>query len=150
ELYYQPVVAQGGGVVAVEALTRWRDERRGMVPPPQFIACAEETGLITPLGAWALVTACRQGRAWHDAGHRGLKVAVNVSPSQLREGAGFARRVAAILAETGFDPGSLELELTESLLVQQLDANVDALRLIAEQGVRLVVDDFGMGYSSLG
>src|SRR5262249_17004679 len=151
QLSYQPVVAQEGGmVVAVEALARWNHDRRGMVSPAQFIAVAEETGLIVLLGEWALATACRQAKGWHAAGHRGLKLAVNVSPSQLREGPAFAQRVAAILADTGFDPACLELELTESLLVQQIESNFDALKLIAEQGVRIVVDDFGMGYSSLG
>jgi diguanylate cyclase (GGDEF)-like protein/PAS domain S-box-containing protein len=150
-LDYQPVVALASGtVVGVEALARWRHPDRGMVPPAQFIAIAEETGLIAPLGEWALATACRQAKAWHEAGHRALKLAVNLSPSQLREGPAFARRVAGILAATGFDPCCLELELTESVLVQQVESNFEALRMLTDLGARLVVDDFGMGYSSLG
>jgi len=151
ELHYQPVVDLASvSIVGVEALARWSHAGRGMVPPARFIAIAEETGLITPLGEWALTAACRQGKAWHDAGHRALKVAVNLSPSQLRDGRGFAHRVATILAETGFDPTCLELEITESLLVNQVESNFDALRLIADLGACLVIDDFGMGYSSLG
>jgi diguanylate cyclase (GGDEF)-like protein/PAS domain S-box-containing protein len=151
ELHYQPVVDMGSGsIVGVEALARWSHAGRGMVPPARFIAIAEETGLIAPLGEWALTAACRQARAWHDAGHRALKVAVNLSPNQLRDGRDFAHRVGAILRDTGFDPTCLELEITESLLVNQVESNFDALRLIADLGARLVVDDFGMGYSSLG
>jgi len=151
ELHYQPVVEVGSGrIVGVEALTRWSHAGRGMVPPDRFIAIAEETGLIAPLGEWALTAACRQGRAWHDAGHRALKVAVNLSPNQLRDGHGFAHRVAAILRDTGFDPTCLELEITESLLVHQVESNFEALRLLADLGARLLVDDFGTGYSSLG
>ncbi len=151
ELHYQPLVeVDGGRIAGVEALARWRHAGRGMVPPARFIAIAEETGLIAPLGEWALTQACRQGKAWHDAGHRGLKVAVNLSPSQLRDARGFAQRVAAILAATGFEPGCLELEITENVLVHQVESNFDALRRIADFGARLVVDDFGMGYSSLG
>jgi EAL domain-containing protein (putative c-di-GMP-specific phosphodiesterase class I) len=149
-LYYQPLVGYDSGkIVGVEALARWSHPVRGMVPPARFIAIAEETGLIAPLGEWALTAACRQGRAWHDAGHPGLKVAVNVSPSQLRDGRGFAQRVAAILRDTGFDPNCLELEITETLLVHQAETNFETLRLIADLGARLVVDDFGTGYSSL-
>jgi len=149
-LHYQPIVEfRGGTIVGTEALARWEHPDHGIVPPARFIAIAEETGLITPLGEWALATACAQARVWHDAGHPALKVAVNLSPSQLRDGRGFADRVAAILRQTGFDPTCLELEITESLLVHQIESNFEALRLIAELGARLVVDDFGTGYSSL-
>ena len=151
ELHYQPVVDLASGRIAgLEALARWSHPGRGIVAPARFIAIAEETGLIAPLGEWALTAACRQGKAWHDAGHRSLRLAVNLSPNQLRDGRAFAHRVAAILRDTGFDPACLELEITESLLVHQVESNFEALRLIADLGARLVVDDFGMGYSSLG
>jgi diguanylate cyclase (GGDEF)-like protein/PAS domain S-box-containing protein len=150
-LQYQPVVELASGrVVGVEALARWCHRGRGMVSPARFIAIAEETGLIIPLGEWALTAACRQARAWHDAGHPGLKVAVNLSPNQLRDGSAFGERIAAILRDTGIDPACLELEITESLLVHQVESNFEALRRIADLGARLVVDDFGVGYSSLG
>ncbi len=149
-LHYQPVVdTYSGRIVATEALARWSHAKRGMVAPARFIAIAEETGLIVPLGEWAVAAACEQARAWHDRGFPGLKVAVNLSPGQLRDGRAFAGRVGDILRRTGFDPTCLELEITESLLVQHVESNFEALRTIADLGVRLVVDDFGMGYSSL-
>ncbi len=149
-LHYQPIVDVAGGAIAgVEALARWPHAARGSVPPASFIAIAEETGLIAPLGRWALATACAQARRWHDAGHRGLRLAVNLSAGQLRDGSGFSDRVAGVLRETGLDPACLELEITENLLVQQVESNFEALREIAALGARLVVDDFGMGYSSL-
>jgi diguanylate cyclase (GGDEF)-like protein/PAS domain S-box-containing protein len=149
-LHYQPMVELASGhVVGVEALARWFHAERGEVPPARFIAIAEETGLIAPLGQWALAAACRQARAWHELGHHPLNVAVNLSAGQLRDGRTFADRVAQTLGATGLEPARLELEITESLLVQQVESDFGALRRIAELGVRLVVDDFGMGYSSL-
>jgi diguanylate cyclase (GGDEF)-like protein/PAS domain S-box-containing protein len=148
-LHYQPIVTFATGeVVAIEALARWQHPQRGMVEPAQFIAIAEETGLIAPLGQWALTAACRQGRAWRDAGHR-VNVAVNLSAGQLRDGMRFAESVGAIVRATGCDPTLLELEITESLLVAQVESDFAALRRITDLGPRLVVDDFGVGYSSL-
>jgi diguanylate cyclase (GGDEF)-like protein/PAS domain S-box-containing protein len=149
-LHYQPVVEfRTGRVMAAEALARWRHPERGDVPPERFIAIAEETGLIEPLGEWALATACAQARKWQRAGRPPLVVAVNVSAGQLRNGRAFADKVAAILAHTGLDPACLELEITESVLVDQIDSNVETLGRIAALGTRIVVDDFGTGYSSL-
>ena len=112
-------------------------------------AIAEETGLIEPLSEWALAAACVQARAWQREGEPPLVVAVNVSAGQLRGGRAFAQKVAAILAKTGLPPACLELEITESVLVDQIESNVETLRSIAALGTRTVVDDFGTGYSSL-
>jgi len=149
-LHYQPVVdLPTGRVVAAEALARWHHPTRGDVPPERFIAIAEETGLIEPLGEWALAAACAQAREWQRPGQPPLVIAVNVSAGQLRSGRPFADKVVAILADTGLDPACLELEITESLLVDQIESNVETLGRIAALGTRIVVDDFGTGYSSL-
>ncbi len=150
QLEYQPIVdMENGRPVVVEALARWQKPDGTVIPPSRFIAIAEETGLIIRLGEWALAKACHQAKRWHEAGHPGIKIAVNVSPSQLRDGRGFARRVAAILGETALDPRCLDLEVTESLLMIQAESNFESLRRIADLGVQWVVDDFGTGYSSL-
>jgi diguanylate cyclase (GGDEF)-like protein/PAS domain S-box-containing protein len=149
-LHYQPVVELATGKLrTVEALARWRHPQRGHVSPERFIAIAEETGLIEPLGEWALAAACTQARAWQREGEPPLVVAVNVSAGQLRGGRAFAQKVAAILAKTGLPPACLELEITESVLVDQIESNVETLGSIAALGTRIVVDDFGTGYSSL-
>ena len=149
-LNFQPVIELASGRIrGVEALARWCHPQRGPVAPERFIAIAEETGLIEPLGEWALAAACAQARAWQVEGEPPLVVAVNVSAGQLRGGRGFAQKVAAILAQTGLPPACLELEITESVLVDQIESNVETLGAIAALGARIVVDDFGTGYSSL-
>jgi diguanylate cyclase (GGDEF)-like protein len=143
-LFYQPIVNKSGeAVVGVEALCRWTHPTRGEISPAEFIAAAEHSGLIIELGAWVLRRACLDGMAWP-----GLTVAVNVSPLQFRR-TDFADVVERTLAETKFDPARLELELTESVLLGNVDtAEAGMLRLKA-LGVRLALDDFGTGYSSL-
>ena len=149
-LHFQPVVEFATGRVrAVEALARWRHPQRGIVAPERFVSIAEETGLIEPLGEWALAAACTQARSWQADGEPPLVVAVNVSAGQLRGGRAFVAKVGAILQRTGLPPACLELEITESVLVDQIQSNVDALHGLAGLGVRIVVDDFGTGYSSL-
>jgi diguanylate cyclase (GGDEF)-like protein len=152
-VHYQPIVKLADAeVVGFEALVRWQHPTRGLVAPLAFIPLAEETGLIVPLGKWVLETACRQAAKWHrsrtDALARPLFVSVNLSARQFIQ-ADLVEDVAAILAETGLDAGALELEITESVLMDQSDAGVRTLRRLRALGVRLVLDDFGTGYSSL-
>jgi len=146
-LAFQPIVALGTGtLVGVEALARWAHPERGLVLPGQFIALAEETGLVVPLGRWVMREACREGARWA-CGH-GLTVAVNVSGRQLQQ-AGFVDDVAAILAESGLPASSLVLELTETTVIQHPDIALERLTALKSLGVRLAVDDFGTGYSAL-
>lgn len=144
KLLYQPIVNKSGEkLLGVEALCRWTHPTRGEIPPSEFIAVAEHSGLIIGLGAWVLERACTDGKAWP-----GLMVAVNVSPLQFRR-TDFADMIEHTLTETGFDPVRLELELTESVLLGNLDTAEAAMRRIKALGVRLALDDFGTGYSSL-
>jgi len=148
-LVYQPQVAlPGGEVIGVEALLRWTDPELGPVPPERFIAIAEESGLVLQIGEWVLRTACRQARAWRDAGFAVPRVAVNLSVRQFRD-PDLASTVRAALDAAGLDPRRLELELTESMLMQDALHTRRALETLKEMGVRLSIDDFGKGYSSL-
>ena len=143
-LLYQPIVNKSGeSVVGVEALCRWTHPRRGEIPPTEFIAVAEHSGLINELGAWVLRRACIDGDAWP-----GLAVSVNVSPLQFRRSE-FVDVVERTLAETKFDPARLELELTESVLLGNVDIAEAAMRRLKALGVKISLDDFGTGYSSL-
>jgi diguanylate cyclase (GGDEF)-like protein len=145
EIHYQPLVDLGSNAVTgCEALLRWRHPRRGMVSPAEFIPVAEETGLIEEIGDWVLRTACAEAAHWPDH----VRVAVNVSPIQFRSQT-LSLKVAAALAETGFDPRRLELEITEAVLIADDDAALVALNQLRELGVRIALDDFGTGYSSL-
>ncbi|MBL8532808.1 MAG: EAL domain-containing protein, partial [Betaproteobacteria bacterium] len=149
-LHYQPQIDIATGRIAgVEALLRWKHPVKGLVAPATFIEVAEETGLIEPIGAWALRAACEQNKAWQDAGYPALRVAVNVSARQFHQPNEFARAVQRILARTGLDPMWLELEMTESVLWQSADESIQAFRKLGKLGTRLAVDDFGTGYSSL-
>jgi diguanylate cyclase (GGDEF)-like protein/PAS domain S-box-containing protein len=148
-LLYQPIIQlQTGQVTGVEALLRWHHPRRGVVGPTEFISVAEETGLIIPLGRWVLTEACRQAVAWDLEARRPLRMSVNVSGRQIHQ-AGFTDQVAEVLASTGFDPARLTLELTESVLMQDVDVTAATLGELKRLGVRLAIDDFGTGYSSL-
>jgi diguanylate cyclase (GGDEF)-like protein len=143
-LLYQPIVNKSGeAVVGVEALCRWTHPRRGEIPPTEFIAVAEHSGLINELGAWVLRRACIDGKAWP-----GLSVSVNVSPLQFRRSE-FVDVVERTLAETKFDPSRLELELTESVLLGNVDMAEAAMRRLKALGAKISLDDFGTGYSSL-
>jgi diguanylate cyclase (GGDEF)-like protein len=143
-LVYQPIVNKSGEeVIGVEALCRWNHPLRGEIPPTEFIAVAEHSGLIIPLGAWVLRRACLDGRNWP-----GINLAVNVSPLQFRQ-VGFVDTVERILADTGFDPSRLELELTESVLLGNVDSVEAAMLRLKALGVHVALDDFGTGYSSL-
>ena len=148
-LHYQPQVdLRSGEVFAVEALIRWRHARFGLAPPAKFIPIAEESGLIVPIGDWALREACRQNKAWQDAGLAPIAVSVNVSARQFREDH-IVGAVAEALAESGLEPKYLELELTESLVMEDVDRAIDTMKELRALGVRLSIDDFGTGYSSL-
>jgi len=149
-LHYQPLVdGQTGAMVGVEALVRWRHPTRGLLPPDTFIPLAEETGLIVPLGEWVLRTACAQTKVWQDSGYPTLRVAVNLSRRQFQQSHLLAT-VSRVLQDTGLDPRSLELELTESLLIQDAEGTIATLRALHDMGIRLSIDDFGAEYSSLG
>ncbi|MCC5857108.1 MAG: EAL domain-containing protein [Ectothiorhodospiraceae bacterium] len=149
KLHYQPQVdGPSRTVVGFEALVRWNHPQQGLISPASFIPLAEETGLIVPLGEWVLRQACRQNKAWQAAGLPPLPVSVNISPSQLRQ-TGFGDSVAAVLEDSGLDPGCLELELTESMMMHAPERNIETLQALRELGVRISIDDFGTGYSSL-
>lgn len=149
ELHYQPQVALADGrIVGMEALLRWRNPHFGMVPPDRFIGLAEETGLIVPIGAWVLETACAQAKTWQRAGYGPLRVAVNLSARQFWE-KNLAGLVSAILEESGLSPTCLEIEVTESLLMKNVDQAVGAMRELRALGIMVSIDDFGTGYSSL-
>ncbi len=146
---YQPIInLKSGQVTGVEALLRWHHPRRGVVGPIDFIPVAEETGLIIPLGRWVLNEACRQAVAWDLETPTPLRMSVNVSGRQIHQ-LGFAGEVAEALAVSGLDPARLTLELTESVLMQDVDATAATLADLKRLGVRLAIDDFGTGYSSL-
>ena len=149
ELHYQPQVdLVTGDIVGVEALIRWSHPELGMVPPTRFISLAEETGLIVPIGNWVLAEACRQTRLWLDAGFASLHTAINLSARQFAE-TDLVQVIAAALMRSGLPPSSLEIELTESLVMADVDHAIGVLRELKTLGVQLSIDDFGTGYSSL-
>jgi EAL domain-containing protein (putative c-di-GMP-specific phosphodiesterase class I) len=148
-LYYQAQVADGGRVTGVEALVRWQHPQRGIVLPAAFIPMAEETRLIIPLGDWVLQTACNQLAAWAtrpEMAH--LTVAVNISAQQFRE-PDFVDKVLAVISQSGANPSRLKLELTESLLVDNMQDIIQKMVALKIKGVCFSLDDFGTGYSSL-
>jgi len=147
-LHYQPQVDLGSGaIVGMEALIRWNHPELGMVPPARFIPIAEETGLIVPIGAWVMRTACAQNKAWQDAGLPRLRVAVNLSARQFGA-SDLLASLESVLADTGLDPACLEIELTESLFMSDVTPAVELLHRMKALGVNLSIDDFGTGYSS--
>ncbi len=153
-LYYQPIVELNSGkIIGAEALLRWNHPVRGMMPPADFIPLSEETGVIVKIGAWVLEQACLQGALWRDGGRGWLKMlTVNISGRQLQGRQGETDLVAIVLAaiaDADLDPGSLTLEITESVLMQQGGGTLATLQRLRMLGVKLALDDFGMGYSSL-
>lgn len=148
-LHYQPKVnLKTGAITGAEALIRWKRTGHRLVAPVKFIGIAEECGLIQPIGKWVLREACRQTQAWLQAGLDLGQIAVNVSPVEFH-GKDFLIGIMAILTETGIDPHRLELELTESDMMQDLEQTTAILFALKELGVQIAVDDFGTGYSSL-
>ncbi|HYI42299.1 MAG TPA: EAL domain-containing protein, partial [Sphingomicrobium sp.] len=145
ELYYQPLFdLESNRICSFEALLRWNHPTRGLVAPADFIPIAEETGLIVPIGAWALRQACREAAAWPD----GIRVAVNASPVQFHRG-GFQETVLSALATSGLEPGRLEIEITESIFLEGSEVTLKLLHGLRSLGIRIALDDFGTGYSSL-
>jgi len=150
-LHYQPKVSlESGEIVAMEALIRWEHPAQGLVFPAQFVPVAEEIDLIAPIGRWVLEEACRQARRWHARfpGMPPLKVCVNLSAKQFQHCA-LLEDIGAALRETGLDPSALDLEITESVVMEDAPATIATLRDLKGLGVNLAIDDFGMGYSSL-
>ncbi|ACD97034.1 EAL domain-containing protein [Trichlorobacter lovleyi] len=148
-LVYQPQMElRSGHIAGIEALLRWRHPDLGVVPPNNFIPIAEETGLIVPLGEWVLAEACRQAVRWQQEGQPPLRMAVNVSARQFRQ-RNLGLRIEKILMETGLDPALLELELTESAVMENPEEAILTLRQLKKMGITLSIDDFGTGYSSL-
>lgn len=148
-LHYQPQVsAQDGALVALEALVRWNSPEFGLLPPRRFVPIAEDNGMILQLGAWVLQSACKQVRVWLDQGFSNFLVSVNVSAAQMQR-PNFVADVRRVLSETGVPAGMLELELTESVLMDHADRAVRQMQELKALGLRLALDDFGIGYSSL-
>ncbi len=151
ELYlqYQPKVdTLSGRLLGMEALVRWMHPERGMISPVEFIPVAEDTGLIVPMGSWVLREACRQNAEWQQAGLRPLRVAVNLSARQFRSG-NLLDEIDAALADTGLDVNSLELEITESMVMDDPEGVIKLMSAIHDKGIHLALDDFGTGHSSL-
>ena len=148
-LHYQPKVdLMTGAITGAEALLRWTHPTRGLISPAEFIPVAEDCGLILPIGAWVLREACAQAKAWINSGLPVMSMAVNVSAMEFRS-ENFLDGLFAIVSETGIDPKSLELELTESVLMKHARSTANILNGLRESGVRVAIDDFGTGYSSL-
>jgi diguanylate cyclase (GGDEF)-like protein/PAS domain S-box-containing protein len=149
ELHYQPKIdIRTGAITGAEALIRWTHPTRGRVSPTDFIPIAEDCALILPIGRWVMGQACAQARAWRDAGLPATTMAVNVSAMEFQN-EGFLGSLSQILQESGWEPGLLELELTESVLMKHVEATIELLQDLRESGVRVALDDFGTGYSSL-
>jgi EAL domain-containing protein (putative c-di-GMP-specific phosphodiesterase class I) len=148
-LYYQPKVnIKTGRIVCNEALVRWQHPELGMILPQQFIPLAEDTGLIVPLGEWVLRTACSQNKAWQKADFPPMRVAVNLSPRQFQQPK-LAEMVEHALADAGLAPAWLELEVTESIMLQNMEKTIGTLQRLNNLGIHISIDDFGTGYSSL-
>jgi diguanylate cyclase (GGDEF)-like protein/PAS domain S-box-containing protein len=149
ELHYQPKLdMKSGRIVCMEVQLRWRHPELGMIPPVQFIPVAESTGLMIPIGKWALRTACQQLVSWQQCGHADLSLAVNLSAAQFSQ-KDLLMQIVTILDETGIAPWHLELEITEGTVMEDIDAAATTLRILHKAGMKISIDDFGTGYSSL-
>jgi len=148
-LQYQPVIdLETKDFIAAEALVRWNHPEFGLLSPDKFIPLADETGLIIKIGEWVLYQACMQAKIWHDSSSHPISVLVNVSAVQLGQPQ-LKEHVANVLSKTGLHPACLELEITESVLMQDAEASINTLHELKEMGIKIAVDDFGTGYSSL-
>jgi diguanylate cyclase (GGDEF)-like protein len=148
-LHYQPMVdVTRNRITSFEALIRWEDPHKGLIAPSEFIPVAERTGLINTIGKWVLRTACEQAKAWVESGFPDLRIAVNLSPTQFQQRE-LIHEVRTILDETGLDPHHLELEITEGVIMVNIDAAILTMQELADMGVNFAIDDFGTGYSSL-
>ncbi|MBB5173400.1 bifunctional diguanylate cyclase/phosphodiesterase [Texcoconibacillus texcoconensis] len=149
-LQYQPIInVKSGETVGFEALVRWHHEQQGIISPAEFIPLAEETGLIIPLGEWVLKTACLQLKEWHEKEDSRIRMSVNVSVRQLQQRQTFIQTVKDVIEETGIDPQCLDLEVTETVLMESEQDIMDTLQALRELGVSISIDDFGTGYSSM-
>jgi EAL domain-containing protein (putative c-di-GMP-specific phosphodiesterase class I) len=149
QLHYQPQVdIRTGEIIGLEALLRWEHHERGMISPVEFIPIAEAKGLIVPLGEWVLKTVCQNTKKWQDMGYYFRRVAANISAQQLAQ-PNFGSNLLEIIMETGLSPQYLELELTESMVVQNIEQATNVFQQIKNMGVQIGIDDFGTGYSSL-
>lgn len=149
KVYYQPQInAQSGNIIGVEALVRWHHPERGIIYPSEFLPLAEETRLIVDISEWVLATACREVKQWIDHGLRDLRLAVNLSPKQF-EHPRFVNMLVAKLQAINFPPKNLELEITENVIMNDLERMIQKLSLLSKLGVSIAIDDFGTGYSSL-
>jgi diguanylate cyclase (GGDEF)-like protein/PAS domain S-box-containing protein len=148
QLYYQPQVdMRSGSIAGVEALLRWNHPELGMVPPLEFISIAEENGLIIPITEWVLSEACRQNRAWQDVGLHRVRVAVNISTQVLKQ-RDLPELISVALEQSQLDPERLEVEITESVMLHNVEGTIKLLKQVREMGVSISIDDFGTGYSS--
>ena len=148
-MHYQPIFDRNRKkIVSLEALVRWNHPERGLVQPAEFIGLAEETGLIVPIGEWVLRRVCHDLREWRAAGLPPMRVGVNISAPQFQQ-LSFALVVGSILREYACDPALLELEITETVAVQNIETTMNAMRELKELGIRIAIDDFGTGQSSL-
>ncbi|WP_017315857.1 EAL domain-containing response regulator [Mastigocladopsis repens] len=149
QVYYQPIVdLHSGKIIAAESLLRWQHPELGMVAPTELIPLAESTGLIVPIGEWVLKNVCQQIKLWHNAGFPELRVAVNLSVHQLIQ-PNFSEKILKFLLANDLRPGYLELELTESMIMQDVNSAIATMKEVHSFGVKIAIDDFGTGYSSL-
>ena len=148
-VFYQPLISlKNNKLIGMEALIRWMHPEKGMISPGDFIPLAEETGLIEPIGEWVLRTACTQNKEWQDAGYPPVKVSVNMSARQFSK-KNIIELISQILQETGLSPEYLGLEITESIIMQDVKSTIAKLKQMQKMGISLSIDDFGTGYSSL-
>jgi EAL domain-containing protein (putative c-di-GMP-specific phosphodiesterase class I) len=148
-VYYQPQIdLKTGRISGFEALIRWNSPLKGMISPMEFIPIAEETGLIIPIGEWVLHTACKQTKLWQDEGYYPFNIAINLSAKQFRQ-ANLVEIINNIIVETGINPKDVELEITETMAMENINDTIKILDKLKNNGITIALDDFGTGYSSL-